>query len=273
MTEQLTTPTPNPTPTPTMNIHLTRRFREIADQYAQELMVQNRPEQSNCVRLNTLAVLAVRFYLHEFHQIETDVARGDAWNPAIRAIDDVADLPVVGMGVLECRPILPDQETVELPLETWFDRMGYVLVEVDEPNRMARLLGFADPVGDLDQDTVSLGRGEVRSLDDLHDFLERRQLVKQQIDAAFADVKAAVPDEATEQLTTEFAWILMRDRPSQWGRKGIKAVDRYRQENLEMAIREPGILNEEQSTDTDALRDRVRTLFQTLEEAIDHLET
>jgi hypothetical protein len=256
-----------------MNIPLTRRFYEIADQYAQEQRDQNRKEQGDRVRLNTLAVLAVRFYL-QFHHIDTDVACGDAWNPAIRSIEDVADLPITGMGLLECRPILPGQDTIELPLETWSDRMGYVLVEIDEPNHMARLLRFAEPVWDLDQASVTLSRDQGRSLDNLHDFLERRQLVKQQIDEAYSDIKSAVSQDVNEyeQLTTEFTWITMRDDPSQWARKGIRAVDRRCQESGERAIREPGMLKEAQTPEPDTVRDRVRDLFQHIDEVINPLE-
>jgi len=254
-----------------MNIPLTDSFLKIAEQYAQEQIAQNQPEQSDRVRLNTLSILAAHFYLHEFHQIETDVRSGDAWKPLIRSIEDVADLPIKGIGVVECRPILPNQSEIDLPPETWCDRMGYLLIEINEAAHMASILGFAEPILDLENPKTTLSRDEVRSLDDLHDFLERRQLVKQQIDAVLPDIKAAVAEDTTEQLTTEFTWITMRDRPSQWGRKGIRAVDRHRQDSLETSVREAGMLNEVQPSETDALRDRVRDLFQNIEDALENL--
>lgn len=97
------------------------------------------------MRLNTLAVCAVNDYL-QMMGIACDLKASDSWNPVVCLFDDVADLEVVGLGRLECRAIAPSQSSCYIPPEVWADRIGYVVVQLDELHSQAIMLGFAKQV-------------------------------------------------------------------------------------------------------------------------------
>lgn len=117
---------------------ITQSARQTAQIFRQQ---QSTPEKAKQVYLNTLAVWAVKDYL-SMMEIPCNLEASDSWNPVIRLCADVADLVVSGIGRLECRPILPQAVTCALPPEVWSDRIGYLVVVIDEEHRQACLLGF-----------------------------------------------------------------------------------------------------------------------------------
>lgn len=121
---------------------LTEVARQTAQQFAKE---QPTPEKSEQVCLNTLAVWAVNDYL-QLMRISTDLTAGDSWNPVVRLCADVADLEVTGVGRLECRPLRAYELNCSIPPEVWEDRIGYVVVQIDELLQEATLLGFTPTV-------------------------------------------------------------------------------------------------------------------------------
>jgi hypothetical protein len=110
-------------------------------------------------QLNTLAVLAVHDYL-QMLDIATDLTQSDSWNPIMRLMADVADLKIVGQGVVECRPVRWSVDAAArpshclVPPEVWSDRdesgvlnrLGYIVVGIDYAQRQATLLGFCATV-------------------------------------------------------------------------------------------------------------------------------
>lgn len=98
------------------------------------------------VYLNTLAVYAVYSYLNWQH-IETDLAGSDSWNPAMRALFDVADLVLPGAGKLECRPVMPGETALTLPVEQMGDRLACIAVQFGEQLDRIQLLGFVPVTG------------------------------------------------------------------------------------------------------------------------------
>ncbi|NEP61932.1 MAG: DUF1822 family protein, partial [Symploca sp. SIO2G7] len=108
------------------------------------------------------AVLAVRDYL-QLMEIETELTHSDSWNPIVRICEDVADLMVAGLGKLECRPVRASQTAVSIPLEAWDERIGYIVVEIDEGNKRATLLGFSK--------TASAGELALNQLRSLYELL------------------------------------------------------------------------------------------------------
>lgn len=126
----------------TLRLVLTQTAKKIAQVFAAQ---QPTPQKQQQVQLNTLAVCLMNDYLQKM-KIQTDLASGDSWNPVLRLCSDVADLLVVGVGRLECRPIMPKQTVCVVPPEVWEDRIGYVVVEIDTLHRKANLLGFASRV-------------------------------------------------------------------------------------------------------------------------------
>jgi len=135
---------------------ITRKAIQTAEQFAAAIP---NPQKSEQVYLNTLAVQAVHDYL-QLMGIDTNLQQSDSWNPVVRMCEDVADLMVTGLGKLECRPILSDilpalktpiqSSTVPLcpiPLEVQDERIGYIVVDIDQQTKRATLLGFTKTAG------------------------------------------------------------------------------------------------------------------------------
>lgn len=142
------------------------RAREAARQFAQQ---QPTPEKAEQIRLNTLAVSVVNDYL-QLMGIPTDLSASDSWNPVMRLCCDVADLVLPGLGRLECRPVLNTAETCSIPPEVWEDRIGYVIVQIDEVAQEAAILGYV-----LTATDEELLLEQVRSPEDLLDHLASLQ--------------------------------------------------------------------------------------------------
>jgi len=121
-----------------INIRLRKSYRNLAEEFKSSISNLIRANQ---VYLNTLAICAVQQWLKDIG-IATDWTECDSNNFMIREIKDIADLEIVGVGKLECRPILSGETRVHLPPEVIHNRIGYILVEVDTKNWEAKLLGF-----------------------------------------------------------------------------------------------------------------------------------
>jgi Protein of unknown function (DUF1822) len=124
------------------------------------------PQKSQQIRLNTLAILVMNDFLNLL-QVKTDVKQGDSWGK-LAALMDTADLVLPDFGKLECRPIAGSvnldlvnldpvnlkppvwPKTVHVPAEVWDDRIGFVMIQIDEAQQMAELLGFAQTVATED---------------------------------------------------------------------------------------------------------------------------
>lgn len=141
---------------------------------AEEFRKQQKTSQKGKqVYLNTLAVSAVEFYL-KCMGIETDLAASDSFDPVMQTLMDVADLEVKKLGKLECRPVLPNQEFVEIPPEVWSDRIGYVAVQMIPSLKEATLLGFVEIAR-----TEKLHLSELRSIEELPAHMSKvKPLVK-----------------------------------------------------------------------------------------------
>ncbi len=143
---------------------ITQTARLTAQQFAS---MQPTPQKAEQVRLNTLAVYVVNDYL-QMMGIPTDLSVSDSWNPVVRLCADVADLEVAGVGRLECRPVRRHQPTCYVPPEVWSDRIGYVVVEIDESYAEATVLGFAQTAA-----TEELPINQLRPAEDLLDRLNQ----------------------------------------------------------------------------------------------------
>ena len=128
----------NPTFSLALPVPISQDAHRFAEQFARE---QATPQKGKQVYLNTLAVVAVRDYL-QWLSMATAIDRGDCWHPAKRAMFNVADLVLSHLGKLECIPILPDQNALEISPEVTEDRLGYVAVQFGEELQQVELLGF-----------------------------------------------------------------------------------------------------------------------------------
>ena len=121
---------------------ITRNARTLAEQFAAEQPTQQKADE---VRLNTLAVCVINDYL-EMLGFSTNLATGDSWNPTLRLCANVADLDVVGVGRLECRPLRPQEHSAYVSPEVWENRMGYAVVQIEDSFQTAVFLGFVPTV-------------------------------------------------------------------------------------------------------------------------------
>ncbi|MGQ4648722.1 DUF1822 family protein [Lyngbya aestuarii] len=141
-----------------LTLPITQMANTRAQRFASE---QPTPEKVEQVRVNTLAVCVVNDYL-QMMGIPTNLSGGDSWNPVMRMFADVADLELPGVGRLECRPYTGDQSTCHIPPEVWSDRIGYLVVEIDESAFEATVWGFVPSVA-----TEELSVNQLQPVEDL----------------------------------------------------------------------------------------------------------
>lgn len=146
-----------------LSLPITSQSVQFAQQFARE---QPSPEKREQVGLNTLAVCVVNDYLHML-EFPTRPEIGESWNPVTRMTADVADLNIVGIGTIECRPLRRGQTTCQIPPETWHDRIGYVIVQLDLEAREATLLGY------LPQASAIVSIDRLRPIEDLIDQIHQ----------------------------------------------------------------------------------------------------
>lgn len=159
----------------TFTVSLARSAHQLADEFCQR---QSNFEKAEQVYLNTLAVYAVNYYL-QCLGFEPDWEKSDSWDSTTQTFLDIADLQVKNYGKLECRPVLPDAAVVYIPTEVRQERIGYVVVQLDESLQEAVLLGFAKTAS-----TQELSLAQLRSLEDLPEYLnqlEQPQLSEERV--------------------------------------------------------------------------------------------
>ena len=154
---------------------ITQESLGIAQMFAAEQPTLSKRRQ---VYLNTLAVCIVNSYM-ELMQIPTELKASDSWHPVLRLCGDMADLKLAELGHLECRPIksIPLSEAVtvlcDLPEELPDERIGCMVVEIDEVRRRANLLGFAKIVS-----SGELLSNQLFHMDDFGEYLEELRAEK-----------------------------------------------------------------------------------------------
>lgn len=182
-------------------VSLGTEAHRLAEQFRRH---QKNAQKGKQVYLNTLAIYAVNFYLRCLG-IAADWQSCDSYDPIMQTMMDVADLQVEDLGKLECRSLLPNAEFVKIPPEVWSERIGYLVVEMNESLREAKLLGFVERV-----DTEELAISKLRSLSEFPEYLNQLRQPKttnlrQWLDNIFTTGWQAVEDLISPQ-TTELAF-------------------------------------------------------------------
>lgn len=155
---------------------LTVPLSQKAHRYAEEFAAQqDTAEKGKQVYLNTLAVYAVHSYL-KWLNIETALNQGDSWHRGLRAIFDVADLVLPGVGKVECRPVLPGEVAIALPLTVTQDHIGYIAVQFSQQLDFVELLGFSPTVANAQSPQI-LEIAKLQPLDVLIEIIHRRTLL------------------------------------------------------------------------------------------------
>lgn len=127
-------------------LHLTLPISVEAKKIARQFQhQQSNLQKSQQVYRNTIAVYLVKFYLESLGW-ETDLSSSYSCMPLMQSMMNVADLQVKNYGKLECLPVLPEVNKIYIPQEHWWNRIGYVAVELEESASEAKLLGFLKKV-------------------------------------------------------------------------------------------------------------------------------
>ncbi|MGB6299161.1 MAG: DUF1822 family protein [Rivularia sp. (in: cyanobacteria)] len=178
-------------------VPLTSEILRIARQFAREQLI---PEKAQQVYFNTLAVCTVNNYLRILG-ISTNLWASDSWNSSIRIAEDIADLWVTGKGSLECRAIKPGANSCYIPSLVGFDRIGYVVVEIDESVKQAILRGFAPNTvksGDLSLHDLHSLEYLPQYLYKLRPLVNLSQWFKNIFETNWESIEAVLGNEATE---------------------------------------------------------------------------
>lgn len=145
---------PDQTMTSTSNlivtVPLTHQQRQVAKLCRQRYAD---PIKSNRIYRQILALYAATFYT-DCMSIATDIQASGICNPIEQLLTDVAELPIPGLGGLECalvEPAIADPDTVynqahtltvQTSLEAFQNRLGYIAVGFSPTYHEAYLLGF-----------------------------------------------------------------------------------------------------------------------------------
>ncbi len=149
----------------TFTLPITRQNRQIAKQFATQQATKEKAEQ---VWLNTIAVLVVNNYLTMLG-IDTDLAKSDSWNRVMQITSNVADLEIVGVGKLECRPIKKSDSNCFIPPEVKELRIGYLVIKIDDSYKKATIMGFVPQVATAELAVNSLNPPEML-IDRIHEL-------------------------------------------------------------------------------------------------------
>jgi hypothetical protein len=184
-----------------------------AHQQAEQFLVQHRrsPALAKQVYLNTLAVYAVNYYLHDCLEFETDISQSASQDPVMQVLANVADLYLTTIGRVECRVVLPGETAVRVPMEVWDDRVAYIAVQVNQELTEATLVGFLPAIA---AEEVPLHQWQ--SMDNLLPHLTQQAAV-----AGWADGHAT--GQVTGQVTTP-AELGPVTHLSQWLQNQVDAV-------------------------------------------------
>jgi Protein of unknown function (DUF1822) len=125
-------------------------------------------ENAKKIYLNTLATYAVKYYL-DCMGFETNCSDADKSNPWMLSLIDLADLEVKNVGNIECRPVLPDAEYLEVPTEVRSNRVAYVAVQFNQSLKEATILGFTT------QTLAKVPLSQLESVDNLLDYLTTKE--------------------------------------------------------------------------------------------------
>lgn len=150
---------------------INQKARRNAEQLARQQLT---PEKAKQVWFNALATWVMNEYL-QMLGFATDLTTSDCWHPVVSLFADTADLEIIGIGRLECRPLQPSAqpsaEICPVPPEVWEDRIGYVVVQFDEYMEEALLLGFTPTA------TGDLALNQLQPPEALIDYLHALSLV------------------------------------------------------------------------------------------------
>ncbi|WP_071192179.1 DUF1822 family protein [Trichormus sp. NMC-1] len=170
-------------------------------QTAEKLSQQQRNEQKTReVYLNTLAVLVVEFFC-QCMGIETEFSKSYGLDNVVISLMNTASIFIKDKGLLECRPVLPRENFCEIPPEVLSERIGYIVVEIDELDRQARILGFVESVTN-----EKLHLTKLISLQDFLIYLNKLQKVENYA-SSHPDISEIARNKLNESIVKLSKWF------------------------------------------------------------------
>lgn len=151
----------------TIRVPITKAQRQQAEAFSK---VQSRSAKVEQVYCNTLAVLATQSYL-DMQGIRSNLERSYSSNLASHLVMDAADLYIPeAKGRLDCRAVHMDDSTCFIPESDMDDRIGTIVVQLNNRYTEGRILGFIKETSNKEIRFEALG-----SLDDFIDCLPDSQ--------------------------------------------------------------------------------------------------
>ena len=184
-----------------------------ARQYASQHQNTNKSQQ---IYRNILAVQAAKFYC-QLMGIETDQKNSDSFDITNQILMKIADLELTNFGKLECIPIIAGNKFCQIPPETWENRIGYLIVEIDESTRAATLKKFLPPLHPLQMKE----KFAIAELEPLDRFLEHLANLEEAIaflqsqDAVARKVRDKLEDNSIPEIVTQLELIYRTYPPEQ----------------------------------------------------------
>lgn len=163
------------------------------------------------IEQNAIAVLAVAEYLGKWKGYTINIEQSDVWNPVLQRLE-VADLPME-FGRLECRVVNTEADLLELPPEVWYDRIGYVYLEVQAD--AVSLLGMRLPF-DPEQ-------GEIGEIEDLDRLLEH--LARLKLGSAIVQAELRLSERERVALVAQLERIYRMEPESRWGLRAEEVLN------------------------------------------------
>lgn len=180
----------------TFSVSLGSAEHNLAQKYSQ---LQNSAAKAKQVYLNMLAVCAVNFYL-KFLSIETNLPDSDICNPLLLKFMDVADILLPQLGQLECRPVLPNAEVLDIPPDVRADRIGYIAVKLEHSLQQAVIVGFTTTA------SAQIPLAQLRSLAEFPTYLHQLKQGSTGTDSANVVHQSATKLSGWLKGTIEAGW-------------------------------------------------------------------
>lgn len=168
---------------------------------AEKLSQQQRNEKKTReVYLNTLALLAVEFFC-QCMEIETEFSKSYGLDSVVLSLMNTASIFIKDKGLLECRPVLPREEFCEIPPEILSERIGYMVVEIDELDRQAKIVGFVESVSN-----EKLALSKLGSMQDFLIYLQKLQKIEN-YDPYNPDISEIARNQLNESIVKLSKWF------------------------------------------------------------------
>ena len=189
-----------------------------ARQYANRYKNYHKSQQ---IYQNQLAVRAVSIYCQSMG-ITLAPEKSDRLDMITQTLMNVADLTLLNLGKLECIPVQAGDKFCHIPPESWENRIGYLIVEIDESAKEATLKKFLPPQ-QLNQMKERFFLDELEPLDLFLEHLanlEEAIAFLQSQDAIAIQVQQKLEDNSTTKIASQLE-LIYRTYPQAQKRQAI----------------------------------------------------